>query len=138
MNLSITFRMDKTLPRDQVLALYASMKWSSADKPDLLLEALANSHTVVTAWDGERLVGLGNAISDGFLVVYYPHLLVHPDYQGRGIGTRIVRHMQARYMGLHQQAVMADGSAVDFYKKLGFTQAGSCQALWIYQGHDHD
>lgn len=120
------------------MALYDALKWSSADKPDQLLKALENSHTVVTAWDGERLVGLGNAISDGFLVVYYPHLLVHPDYQGQGIGTEILRQMQARYSGFHQQAVLADGRAVRFYKKLGFTRAGSCQALWIYQGHDHD
>ena len=28
--------------------------------------------------------------------------------------------------------------AIDFYQKMGFTQAGSCQALWMYQGHDHD
>jgi GNAT superfamily N-acetyltransferase len=33
-------------------------------------------------------VGLGNAISDGALVVYYPHMLVLPEYQGRGIGRR--------------------------------------------------
>lgn len=30
--------------------------------------------------DGERRVGIGNAISEGHRVVYYPHLLVHPDY----------------------------------------------------------
>lgn len=135
---AVAYREDKVLPRDQVLALYAALRWSSADKPVRLLAALEHSHTVVTAWAGERLVGLGNALSDGFLVVYYPHLLVHPDYRGQGIGTKIVRRMQARYIGLHQQAVVADGRAVDFYKRLGFTQAGSCQALWIYDGHDHD
>jgi GNAT superfamily N-acetyltransferase len=128
---AITYKEDKALPKGPVLALYVALKWSSAEKPDQLLKALENSHTVVTAWDGERLVGLGNAISDGFLVVYYPH-------QGRGIGTEIVRRMQARYEGFHQQALLADGRAVEFYEKAGFTQAGSCQALWIYQGHDHD
>jgi hypothetical protein len=43
------------------------------------------SHSLVTAWDDDRLVGLGNAISDGHLVVYYPHLLVHPDYQAEAL-----------------------------------------------------
>ena len=135
---AIVYRDDKILPRDPVVALYRALSWSSAKKPDLLLKAMENSHTVVTAWDGDRLVGLGNAISDGFLVVYYPHLAVHPEYQGRGIGTEIVRRMQTKYAGFHQQAVLADGRAAEFYRKVGFTQAGSCQAMWIYQGHDHD
>lgn len=58
---------------ENVLALYRANGWSSADKPELLLKALLASHSLGTAWDGARLIGLGNAISDGHLVVYYPH-----------------------------------------------------------------
>jgi len=134
----IKYRDETDLPIGKVVELYASLGWSSAEKPRELKEGLRYSHTVITAWDGQRLVGLGNAISDGYLVVYYPHLAVHPDYQGRGIGSEIVRRMQKRYEGIHQQMVVADGRAIDFYKKCGFEKAGSCQALWIYEGHDHD
>ncbi len=126
------------MPKDQVIALYESVEWSSADKPDLLLKALANSHTVVTAWDTEKLIGLGNAISDGYLVVYYPHLIVNPAYQGRGIGTEIVALIKKEYRGFHQQSLIADGKTVDFYKKCGFVETGSCKSLWIYAGDDHD
>jgi ribosomal protein S18 acetylase RimI-like enzyme len=135
---SIEYKNDTELPADQVLALYQSLEWSSAQKPDLLLKALSNSHAVVTAWDGDTLVGLGNAISDGYLVVYFPHLAVLPAYQGHGIGTEIVRRMQRQYAGFHQQTLVADGQAIEFYEKLGFCKAGKCQALWIYDGHDHD
>ena len=134
----IKYKYQKDITKDQVIALYKSVEWSSAKKPDLLLKALRNSHTVVTAWDGERLVGLGNAISDGYLVVYYPHLVVCPEYQDKGIGTEIVKLMQRKYHGFHQQSLLADGKAVGFYKKCGFVKAGSCQPLWIYKGHDHD
>jgi GNAT superfamily N-acetyltransferase len=134
----IKYEFKKDLPKDQVIALYKSVDWSSAEKPDLLLKALRNSHTVVTAWDGERLIGLGNAISDGYLVVYYPHLVVHPEYQGNGIGSEIVKLLHRKYHGFHQQSIIADGKAVEFYKKCGFVKAGSCQSLWIYKGHDHD
>ncbi len=135
---SIEYKNTKDLPTDQVLALYQSLDWSSAQKPVLLVQALSNSHSVVTAWDGDTLVGLGNAISDGYLVVYFSHLAVLPAYQGRGIGTKIVRRMQEQYTGFHQQTVVADGKAIEFYEKLGFCKAGKCQALWIYDGHDHD
>ena len=53
-----------------VLALYCANEWSSAEKPELLHRALLASHSLFTAWDNTRLVGLGNAISDGHLVVY--------------------------------------------------------------------
>ena len=121
-----------------VLDLYRAVDWSSADKPDALHKGLLASHTLVTAWDGEALVGLGNAISDGHLVVYFPHLVVRPNYQGRGIGTRLMTMMMARYRGFHQQSLLADGRAVGFYKKLGFTRAGSTEPLWIFDGHEHD
>ena len=134
----IKYKYQKDISKDQVIALYESVQWSSAEKPNVLLKALKNSHTVVTAWDGQKLVGLGNAISDGHLVVYYPHLAVHPEYQGKGIGTEIVERMQEKYQDFHQQSLIADGKAVEFYKKCGFVKAGSCQALWIYKGHDHD
>ena len=121
-----------------MLDLYRSVGWSSADKPDALHKGLLASHSLVSAWQGEGLVGLCNAISDGHLVVYFPHLVVRPDYQGRGIGTHLMTRMMARYRGFHQQALIADGRAIEFYKKLGFVRAGATEPLWIFGGHEHD
>src|SRR6185437_17175712 len=87
----------RDLPIKGVVALYRANEWSSAEKPELLHKALAASHSLFSAWDGERLVGLGNAISDGYLVVYYPHLIVLPEYHGRGVGTELMRRLMARY-----------------------------------------
>jgi GNAT superfamily N-acetyltransferase len=133
----IQFSETRELPLECVSALYRACGWSAAEKPDLLLKALANSHSLVTAWDGQKLVGLGNAISDGYLVVYYPHLLVLPEYQGCGIGTRLMQKLSARYEGFHQQTLLADGRAIDFYRKCGFERAGRTEPMWTYAGHDH-
>ena len=123
---------------DEVEALYRLLDWSSADKPEVLHRALLGSHMLVTAWDSEQLVGLGNAISDGHLVVYFPHMLVRPGYQGSGIGTQLMRMMMTRYRGFHQQALLADGRAIDFYRRLGFKRAGATEPMWIFDGHEHD
>ena len=135
--INLRYTEDRDLDKDQVLALYQANEWSAAKKPAALLQALVHSHRLVTAWDQNRLVGLGNAISDGFLVVYYPHLLVHPEYQGQGIGQQIVERLQAHYEGFHMQMLVADGKAVTFYEKQGFTRAGATVPLWIYQGAEH-
>ncbi|HPG39949.1 MAG TPA: GNAT family N-acetyltransferase [bacterium] len=136
--LQIRYDENGDLPQEQVLALYRALHWSSAQKPVELINALRHSHTVITAWDGDTLVGLGNAISDGYLVVYYPHLAVLPAYQGQGIGRELVRRLREKYNGFHQQALIADGGAIEFYIKCGFVKAGKCEALWVYDGHDHD
>ncbi|MDQ8200721.1 GNAT family N-acetyltransferase [Pelagicoccus enzymogenes] len=137
MQTEILYRSEKRLPEAQVQALYRANHWSSAELPGTLVAALANSHSLVSAWKGETLVGLGNALSDGHLVVYYPHLLVLPEYQGQGIGSEIMKRLQARYAGFHMHILTADGEAVDFYHKLGFTRAGKTQPMWIYEGNDH-
>ncbi|HVR34583.1 MAG TPA: GNAT family N-acetyltransferase [Methylomirabilota bacterium] len=127
----------RDLPSESVFTLYRANGWSAADKPESLHKALLNSHSLATAWDGDKLVGLGNAISDGHLVVYYPHLLVLPKYQGRGIGTRLMQMLMAKYAGFHQHMLVADGRAVDFYRKCGFVRAGKTEPMWIYAGNDH-
>jgi GNAT superfamily N-acetyltransferase len=114
---AIQYSETRDLPVDSVLALYRANGWSSADKPDVLHKALIASHSLVTAWDGNRLVGLGNAISDGCLVVYYPHLLVLPEYQRRDIGTRLMQMLMAHYEGFHQHMLVAEGRAIEFYRK---------------------
>ena len=127
----------RDIKREDIIALYRANGWSASEKPDELYNALMNSHTLVTTWDGGRLVGLGNAITDGYLVVYYPHLLVHPEYQGKGIGRKIVTKMQEKYAGFHMQMLVADGKAIEFSKRLGFMRAGKTELLWIYRGNEH-
>jgi len=134
---SIRFSETRDLPLDSVLALYLANGWSSADKPELLQKALQGSHSLVTAWDGDKLVGLGNTLSDGHLVVYYSHLLILPEYQGRGVGTRLMQMLMARYQSFHQHILVADGRAVEFYRKCGFERAGKTEPMWIYAGRDH-
>jgi GNAT superfamily N-acetyltransferase len=133
----ITIKETKDIKQNDVIEIYKANQWSSAEKPDTLFNALLNSHTLVTAWHDEKLVGLGNALSDGYLVVYYPHLIVHPEYQGKGIGKLILNRFQEKYGNFHQQILVADGKAIDFYEKCGFGKAGETKSMWIYKGHDH-
>jgi GNAT superfamily N-acetyltransferase len=131
----VTFSEQRDIAREKIVSLYEANGWSSAKKPELQL-ALLNSHSLVSAWDEERLIGIGNAISDGFLVVYYPHLLVHPDYQKQGIGKKILERLKQRYEGFHQQILVAESTAIAFYEKCGFTRAGKTESMWIYEGDD--
>ncbi|MFT5722599.1 MAG: GNAT superfamily N-acetyltransferase [Motiliproteus sp.] len=135
--MDIEIELNGAIEETEVIALYRANQWSSAANPQQLMGALLNAHSRVTARASGRLVGIGNAISDGHLVVYYPHLLVHPDYQGHGIGRKMMKAMQSVYRGFHQQMLTADGEAISFYKALGFQRAGKTEPMWIYAGTEH-
>jgi len=135
--MQVEIRINAPIEEEEVVKLYKANNWSSAEKPKELLNALRNSHTLVTARHNGKLVGIANAISDGYLVVYYPHILVEPSYQRKGIGRKMMQAMQSVYQSFHQQMLTADGKAVEFYKSLGFEPAGQTKSMWIYSGNDH-
>ena len=135
--MDVQISLEDRINDQEALELYRANGWSSAEKPTELLAALRDSDTLATARIASRLVGLGNAISDGHLVVYYPHLLVHPDFQREGVGRKIMEALLEEYSGFHQHMVTSDGNATAFYRKLGFERAGQTEPMWIYSGQDH-
>ena len=135
MNLKLS--LEDQIETDEIIELYKANGWWSAEKPEKLIPALKNSDSLVTARISGKLVGIGNALSDGYLVVYYPHMLVHPEHQGKGIGRAMMEYLQQKYASFHQQILVADGKAIEFYKSLGFKRAGKTEPMWIYDGSDH-
>ena len=124
--MNVEINLHDQINEDEVLALYGANEWSSAKKLKQLMAALRNFHSLVTA-----------RISDGHLVVYYPHMSDHPDFQGQGIGRKMMVAFQEKYSDFRQQAFIADGNAVKFYKSMGFERAGKTEPMWIYNGDDH-
>ena len=136
-SINIEVRLDCVPNKEELHSLYEANNWSSSTKLDQLYLAMQNSHSLVVAYHGDKLVALANAISDGYLVVYFPHLLVHPDYQRKGIGSRIIEVLLEKYKDFHQKMLVADDNAIEFYKNKGFVLANNTSSMWIYEGGDH-
>lgn len=100
--MDVDISLSDTIGEEEVLTLYRANAWSSAEKPAQLLAALRGSHALVTARVSGELVGLGNAISDGHLVVYFPHMLVLPGLHGHGIGRKMMQAFLEKYESFHQ------------------------------------
>lgn len=66
----ITYTEEKKFDNKSVVDLFSSVGWVSAQYPTRLYKALMHSSTVITAWDGDRLVGLVRVLDDSELVAY--------------------------------------------------------------------
>jgi ribosomal protein S18 acetylase RimI-like enzyme len=96
--------------------------WATRPRPDRIIAALRGADEVAFAWDGDRLVGLATAISDGALFAYLPLLEVLPDRRDEGIGTRLVRDLVGRFADRYGVDLCCDDDVVGFYERLGFAR----------------
>lgn len=118
---NITFTDKKFFTEKQIQDLFISVNWVSGNYPSRLYKALKNSSTVITAWDNGRLVGLLRALDDTEMVAYIHYVLVHPDYQGKGIAGKMVEMIKEKYHNyLYIEIMPEESKNATFYAKHGF------------------
>jgi len=71
-----------------------------------------NSNLTVTAWDGEKLVGVARALSDFSFCCYLSDLAVDKEYQNQGIGHELVDEIQ-KLIDLSKKQMQDNGCAAD-------------------------
>ena len=71
---------------------------------------------------GQKLVGFVNCVSNGVTDAYIQDLMVHPDFQGKGIGTELMNKMieHLKEDGIYMISVLYDEELKDFYSRFGF------------------
>jgi len=89
--------------------------------PEDFRRACENSHLLCTAYSDGRLVGLGRALSDTVWQSAIYDLVVLPEHQGQGVGTRIMQSLLERLPSGPVLMYVVPGRE-DFYRKFGFGQ----------------
>ena len=116
-------KKEKDISIEQLLSLYNSVGWKNyTDEPGKLREAVRNSTFVVSCWDGYKLVGLARGMSDDVSIFYLQDILVNPDYQGKGIGSKLLKHCLENHKDVRQKVLITDDDdrLFRFYESLGF------------------
>jgi len=73
-------------------------------------------------FDGGKLIGFVEVVSDGVDDAYIRNLMVHPDYQRRGIGLKLLQMAQGRIKadGIKTVNLLFEPELAPFYRKAGF------------------
>lgn len=128
----LTYTEEKKFTKEQVQQLFLAVGWVSGKYPERLYKALMHSTTVLTVWEGEKLVGLARVLDDSELVAYIHYVLVHPDYQGMGIAGKMIEFIKDKYKQyLYIEGMPEDKHNVPFYEKHGFSVMEQGAAIQI-------
>ena len=117
---------------DEIVNLYESVGWTSyLERVDTLREAYANSLCVLGAYDSENLVGILRAVGDGRTIVFIQDILVLPEYQRQGIGSKLLQAVMERYQDVYQMELLTDNTEKTkaFYRSAGFTASDDLGCL---------
>ena len=127
-----TYTEEKKFTKEQVQQLFLSVHWTSVNYPERLYKALMNSSTVLTVWDDEKLVGLTRVLDDTEILAQIHYVLVHPNYQRKGIAGKMLEYIKEKYKDfLYIEAMPEDKNNVSFYTKHGFSVMENGTAIQI-------
>jgi predicted N-acetyltransferase YhbS len=123
---AITYRMGNALDLDEVIDVYRRSTLGERrpidDRPRMKV-MLERANLVVSAWDGDKLVGISRSLSDFAFCTYLSDMAVDVAYQRAGIGKELMRRTQEAG-GQATVFLFAAPKAVDYYPHVGFS-AGS-------------
>ena len=129
---SITYCLGKRLTKEEISSLFCSVNWPSGNYPELLEKGFQNAGTVISAFQGNTLIGLVEVLDDGFAVAYVHYLLVHPNFQNLQIGTHLMDLVIEIYSHYISLVVIAEKSqSLPFYNRLGFRISETATPLHI-------
>ncbi|WP_217168869.1 GNAT family N-acetyltransferase [Streptomyces sp. AC512_CC834] len=98
--------------------------------PEALATVFGNSRFMCFVYAGDVLVGAGRALADGVDCAYIADVAVHPEYQGRGLGSDIIRKLLELADGHKKIILYAAPGTEDFYRGLGFLHMNTAMAVW--------
>ena len=128
--MKIEYKQTKEFSAAQLQRLFFSVNWESGKYPDKLVRAMNNSTRVISAWDGNKLVGLVRALDDGETVAFIHYLLVDPEYQGQHIGDNLMKQIMNFYEKLlYVKVIPSDSKTIPFYERYGFRQYDNYSAM---------
>lgn len=123
-----------------VLPIYEEVGWTNYTKnPEMLEVAYKNTLHVLAAFNEKGiLVGVLRAVGDGASILFIQDILVTPEYQHQGIGTKLLQQTLEKYKNVYQIQLATDNSmkTISFYESNGFTSLTSLNCVsFMYTGN---
>jgi len=101
--------------------------------------AIAHSNPVVSAWKGQRMIGFARANSDCVFRATIWDVIVHPNYQGLGLGKKLVSQILAHpYVTCVERVYLMTTHQQHFYESVGFRTNQTTTMVALNPQYDSD
>lgn len=131
--MTIEYKTDATITTDQFIQLLKASTLAErrpVDDRECMDGMMRHADLVVTAWDGDELVGVARSVTDFHYACYLSDLAVSEKHQRLGIGKRLQALTQEQLGPLCKLILLAAPAASDYYGHIGFTHHPRC---WILE-----
>jgi hypothetical protein len=127
----ITYQTGNDLDLDTMIELYRASTLGErrpVNDRERMKDMLTHANLIITAWDGDRLVGISRSMTDFVYATYLSDLAVRLSHQKNGIGKELIRRTQ---LAAPKASVilLSAPKAVEYYPHIGFTQHPSAWVL---------
>lgn len=128
----INYKLGNLLDIDKVIELYIASTLGErrpVDDRDCMIEMLAKANLVISAWEGDVLVGIARSLTDFCYVAYLSDLAVRKTHQFMGIGKQLIQRTQAELGENATLVLLAAPAAEKYYPRIGMQQHPSAWVL---------
>ena len=135
--MDIEYKINTPVSADQFIELLRKSTLGERrpiDDRECMEGMVKNSNLMVSAWDGEKLIGIARSMTDFHYACYLSDLAVDKDYQGMGVGKKLQAITQEQLGPKCKLILIAAPAANSYYEYLGYTNNPRCWVLEREQG----
>ncbi|MBU8687300.1 GNAT family N-acetyltransferase [Priestia megaterium] len=110
--------------------IYHSVGWKNHDE-EKIKKVFQSSNVVVIAYDENKIVGFGRALSDGVFNAAIYDVVIDEQYQNKGIGQKIIENLLAPLNDISCVHLVSTAGNEEFYKKAGFRKMKTGMARYL-------
>jgi len=118
---NITYRNNKDVKLEDVIRVFRNSGITRpTDQPKRIQDMIRYSDILLTAWLGDRMIGVARALTDWSFCCYLSDLAVDKDVQKSGIGRELIARVREEIGEGVSLILLAAPSAMEYYPKVGF------------------
>lgn len=130
--MNICYSRERKITSDQFIEVLKASTLAArrpVNDPDCIDAMLRHANLLCTAWDGDHLVGVARSVTDFAYCCYLSDLAVVTNYQGHGIGKRLLKETASGLSPTAKIILLSAPAAVGFYGHAGLEPHPSA---WTY------
>ena len=126
----ISYKINQPLETQDIIEVFDSSGINRpTNEPEKIAKMFANSNLLISAWDGDLLVGISRSVTDFSYCCYLSDLAVRKDYQKAGIGDELIRLTFDNIGESKMLLLISSPEAMEYYPKVGFKKIDSTFVL---------